>query len=313
MLLRIWVYAAALAVGFGMSVAAQEVTAPKDQPRQQEGTSAGLNERQSQQSRTADVPTALQSIEAAIRNLERQVNEVDEQRTREQAERNTVAQEAVAHWSELMFYAATASLFLTFFALLAIIRTLHHTRRAADSSVELAEEARVTTKAALETVAVTREIGARQLRPYLAFHSGTVKQLGVQGSKERFLELDICFRNCGVSPAVITATTSVIYAPSGGPRWELKTQSWRPTRIFIGPSQTEQVRYQAISADKNGRFSWFTMGILLQYSVGSGEPNDTPFEDYIWLTYDGSGLRQDYHDPSFSIYRPSDVDGLVGD
>lgn len=54
-----------------------------------------------------------------------------------------------------MFYAAAATVVLTFAALVAIVRTLHHTKRAADSTKEMVIHAALATKAAEESVRIT--------------------------------------------------------------------------------------------------------------------------------------------------------------
>ena len=73
-----------------------------------------------------------------------------------------------------MFFAAFATVILTFAALLALIRTLLHTGSAAKSAKRMVREAKKTTKAALATVDATREmakdsrdIGNQQLRAYV--------------------------------------------------------------------------------------------------------------------------------------------------
>jgi hypothetical protein len=71
----------------------------------------------------------------------------------------------------------------------------------------------------------------------------------------------------------------------------------------IGPNQIERVRCSGIAADKGGSFSWFRTGILIWYESLSGER----FEEYVWLTYDGTGMRQDYNAVSGeNLYRPGE-------
>ena len=86
----------------------------------------------------------------------------------DRAERDLNAQEDMAFWAKLMFWANFATVALTFVALVAIIRTLHHTRRAADAADEMNTEARAATKAALDTLSVTQTLGERELIAYIA-------------------------------------------------------------------------------------------------------------------------------------------------
>ncbi|MEP2890460.1 hypothetical protein [Tateyamaria sp.] len=87
----------------------------------------------------------------------------------------------MAKWAELMFYAATVA--LTLAALFAIVRTLHHTRRAADSSERMASD--------------TQKIGPAQVRAYVSVEQAT----GALHEPTRVFGVTFRIRNNGQSPA----------------------------------------------------------------------------------------------------------------
>lgn len=69
----------------------------------------------------------------------------------------------MAEWARLMFYATAATVLLTFAALAAIIRTLHHTRRAADYTEDMLIEAKATIAEAMSANQIMRA----EQRPWL--------------------------------------------------------------------------------------------------------------------------------------------------
>jgi hypothetical protein len=94
-----------------------------------------------------DLLAVLEDIEAAILDQISDRDEIERQQLLDTEKRNLVAQETMALWAEWMFYAASASVVLSFAALYAIARTLHHTRRAADYTHDMLVEARRATSA----------------------------------------------------------------------------------------------------------------------------------------------------------------------
>ncbi|QNQ62412.1 hypothetical protein IB024_01225 [Brucella sp. 6810] len=165
------------------------------------------------------------------------------------------------------------------------------------------KEARQSTRIAQKELAVTEDTAKQQLRPYIVFDTSEIRVLRAEGDPAKILQLDIGFRNCGSTPAILTAASSSVYAPDGSGRWPLHESSCRPFRMVIGPNQTDKIRFKGVTDDGKGTFPWFTIGILVWYENLA----NTKFEDSFWLTYDGTGMRQDYHtSPEYALYRPSE-------
>lgn len=149
-----------IAVAFGLVAtlgAAQDQPATENQPSQNETSADGQGNRDEDQAQPVDLTPALESIESAIRDLESEVDEVEQNLQREANQRELEAQEGMAHWTELMFYAAFASTFLTALALWAIVRTLHQTRRAADYTEGMLKEAEKATKGTFGAVDAAKD------------------------------------------------------------------------------------------------------------------------------------------------------------
>ena len=83
------------------------------------------------------------------------------------SERDLEAQQDMARWAMLMFFASAASVVVTIVGLLLIWRTLHHTRRAADYARAMVDETRVSSQSAalMANVMVGTEIPVIQVRP----------------------------------------------------------------------------------------------------------------------------------------------------
>ena len=117
---------------------------------------------------------SLDRIEAAIRDLIAQERTARGQGPKDNEIRDLDAQEGMAFWAKTMFWATVAAVILTFAGIALIWRTLYHTRRAADSAKDMAEESRKATlaavaaaKAAESAVEVTSDTAQRQLRAYV--------------------------------------------------------------------------------------------------------------------------------------------------
>lgn len=139
-----------IAVIFGLAILSAEAlaqTAPEDQPRQEESTTDADQNSQNQNENSVRLTSALEGIESAIRDLIAEEDKIETQRQQDAEDRDLKAQEGMAWWAELMFYSAVATVILTVVALFAIIRTLHHTRRAADYTKDMLTEARRGTSA----------------------------------------------------------------------------------------------------------------------------------------------------------------------
>ena len=169
-----------LALGLGLSCwsgHAQETSKPtlesqpETKPRQSQSNTGGEDQSSQEEISAPDITPALKGIETAIRELIAEKNEDQSQREEERDRRDLQAQEDMAFWAKAMTLATVATVILTAAALWAIVRTLHHTRRAADAADGMLTEARATTKAAQDTILVTREIGQAQTRAYVSVES----------------------------------------------------------------------------------------------------------------------------------------------
>ena len=147
MFTRYWI----VAVAFGLTLLANQTwsqAATENEPRQEESATATENDSSENQPGSPDITSALEKIEAAIRDLIAEEDKIAAEAQKSRESRDLKAQEGMAHWAKWMFFATFATVVLTFAALAAIIRTLHHTRRAADSADQMLVESQHATSAA---------------------------------------------------------------------------------------------------------------------------------------------------------------------
>lgn len=200
-----WIYILALGLSISMAGHAWSQSTTENEPRQEEGGPDVNGVVQSRDRQSSEFSSALEGIESAIRSLAADPDRIaaDAQSNRES--RDLEAQEGMAHWAEWMFYATGATVALTFAALLAIIRTLHHTRRAADYTKDMLVEANRSAVAAEGAVAATRDIGEKQVRAYLH-----VKNVSFCiGKNDGEVGATISVANAGQSPAIGVKATIV--------------------------------------------------------------------------------------------------------
>ena len=126
---------------------------PEAGRRQQDSGRASQQDAAPEQENSPALLPDIQGIEAPARDLIAKENEAARQRQEEREKSDLKAQEKVARWTFWMSVAAFASVFLTAVGVVLIWRTLTHTRRAAD--------------AAHKIIAVTRDLGIRQMRAYV--------------------------------------------------------------------------------------------------------------------------------------------------
>lgn len=183
-----------ITVALGLVILATESrsqTAAEDQPRQEESTSDTQSDSKQQNPKPVDLTPVLENIEAAIRDLIAEEDKIAAEAQQNRESRDLEAQEGMAKWAEWMFYATTATVVLTLAALMAIIRTLHHTRRAADSAEIVARD--------------TKAIGEAQVRAYL--HCGSASyEFG-----EDYLTATLQILNAGQSPATKVTLTGTAH------------------------------------------------------------------------------------------------------
>lgn len=103
-----------------------------------------------------DPSPALNQIESAIRDLVTQQRSTQSNEPAEHEIKDLKAQEDMAWWAKLMFFATAVATGLTAVGVFLVWRTLVHTRRAAEHAGGMLEEARKTTKAARDSVAAAR-------------------------------------------------------------------------------------------------------------------------------------------------------------
>lgn len=163
------------------------------------GGAEGQQPAADQQGATVDLAPFFQGIESAIRDTIAVENNAERERQQQNEERDLYAQEEMAFWAKGMFWATVAAVILTLAALIAIIRTLHHTRRAADAAHEMAGEAKLATAAARESVLETRRMGEAQVRAYMCpSQIYAVKAVGEDRD-----DLIVVWENMGATPATI--------------------------------------------------------------------------------------------------------------
>lgn len=217
---RAWCYVAALGLTLAGSGQAQESEALSRSQvdaneRSREGAQDGENRATEEQSEPVDLSPSLQGIEAAIRELVAEEYEPEQRAQDDRERRDLAAQEAMALWAEGMAYLTGATVVLTFVGLLALIRTLHHTRRAADYTASMLEEAKETTAAARASVreteraaqaaeaavAVTREMSQAQVRAYISISLGDFEGWPLRIAPNEPAHVPVRFTNSGQSPA----------------------------------------------------------------------------------------------------------------
>ncbi len=106
----------------------------------------------------------------------------------------------MAKWAKKMYYATGATVILTLFALFAIVRTLHHTRRAADYTKGMLDQAIITTSAAIEANKTTRLVGQAQIRPWVLYKGILANPEEKMGT--RSVNISFMWKNFGGTPAI---------------------------------------------------------------------------------------------------------------
>lgn len=198
--------------------------------------------------------------------------------------------DSAAQWLMALFTIIATGISL--YAVIIVNRTLRTSQKA--------------TEAAVEAVTVTRKMGERQLRPYIVYQSGKISVLTLAPPHPKQLELRIIVKNCGATPAIIIAKSGALYGPSDGSGWKSMGGSWLSLRTVVGANQTQRLTFDGPRADRDGSFSWFSIGVLIWYESLSG----TRYEDSFWLTFDGTDLRQDFPENSrHTLYRPQHDEG----
>jgi hypothetical protein len=170
---------------------------PVAEPRQDASAERGQDEAAQEESDTRPIESALKAIEAAIRELVAEEDAIESKRQKQREIADLQAQQDMARWAEFMVWATWAGVALTFVAVVLIARTLHHTKRAAIAAEDAVKEAKNATAAALKTVAVTRDLGVRQLRAYINLDGANITDF--RAGNDPLITIRI--KNYGVTPA----------------------------------------------------------------------------------------------------------------
>lgn len=166
---RTWVFAVAFGLIASLGQAQENVVPslendPVGTAGYSESAEGADDQSECEQADGFDYAPALTLIEGAIRDLVADVDHVEAQRQQENEERDLQAQEDMAYWAKLMFWASAVTVGLTFIALVAIIRTLKHTKTAAEAAVDMVEEAKGTTLATRQMAEDSKAIGDSQVQ-----------------------------------------------------------------------------------------------------------------------------------------------------
>ena len=162
------------------------------------------------------IQDALDSLTSAVKSLK---DNPESEAENKRAQSDLKAQQDMANWAFWMFVATAATVFLTFVGVLLIWRTLVHTRDAAKSSAEMADQAIVASNAAVDA-AKAADLTARAMigmetpiiRPINA-HDFFRETAGVVELKVK----DVYFRNYGRTPAFPMTLFMGIHASSERP------------------------------------------------------------------------------------------------
>lgn len=152
-----------------------------------QGTAGGENEGPTEQPQTIDITPTLKRIETAIRDLIAEEDKLEREGEKQRDIRDLDAQEAMADWAKGMFWASVATVLLTFAALIAIIKTLKHTKRAADYASDMVKEAKDTTAAAIYAAKAAEAANAQTAK---ASELDARAYLAVRDVKIGFMEND---------------------------------------------------------------------------------------------------------------------------
>lgn len=184
---------------------AQHATTQAQQRPEQKGQPVDL----------APLERAINSVTSAVEALGKNPKAAEE---KERADRDLKAQEKMAKWARKLYYATVLSLVLTVFGLILIARTLHHTKRAANSSAEIVE--------------VTRDSAERQTRAYVSVKSIKLTSL-LEGAVP---EAAVTLINSGHSPATQICAVYGCQVGPIGQVFRIKFQNTKPTsRLALGP------------------------------------------------------------------------------
>lgn len=280
---RSWV--AGVAIGLTCLASLAQETAPppvKGEPiseiGQEQGAPASDDNAQEDQLTPVDITPSLQRIEAAIRDLIAEEDKIERERQEEREIRDLNAQMEMALWAKRMTWATVAGILLTFVGLVLIGLTLRYTKKAAEHSASMVEEAQHATKAAEETVKVTREIGQAQVMAYLNVEYCHIIKTGANE-----FGLHVGFKNSGQTPArnvTVDARVSVTVRITKS----ANQPSVRPVDIVVGLSHGPNRRYR-----NRTHFSYVAAGGIVEM-----ERDLLPSDGVEFTPPDGGRIEADF-------------------
>ena len=278
-----------LAVILGASLAlAQEKKPPvlKDQPVSQGQKTPDKKRAEAESQKNAPPPEqltpALRQIESAIRELVNQQRAAQEKGPAQHEIKDLKAQDDMAFWAKLMFFATMVAVGLTGFGIWLIKRTLDETSVAAKHTEGMLEEAKKTTEAAHAAIKATDKAAERQLRAYVGF-----ADISLDWSKETIIVTKIRFINKGQTPAYkvrLFANFSV-----GQKTVDFTSLPPEPSQIIadlpIDGRFNADLTGAAMDRDlaakaRSGDTPLFVWGVL-EYEDTFGEPRETAYR-YRW-------------------------------
>jgi hypothetical protein len=149
---------------------------PVSSPEQEERANARQQDDPGpEQDRAADLLPGIQGIEAAIRDLIAKQDDAERQRQEDREIADLQAQNDMAFWAMLMFFATVVATFVTAAGVLLIYHTLKYTKamagdtqRTADAADATATEAKKSTVAAMRAAAAAIKANTLQRNMFIA-------------------------------------------------------------------------------------------------------------------------------------------------
>lgn len=235
------------------------------------------------------------------------IKEDDEREKQENAARDLYAQEEMALWAKLMFLVSFVGLLLTAAALWAIVRTLHQTRRAADYTEGMLDEAKEATKAAQDSVRTMQQ----DQRPWMCMadiETLTNVTFHLDGVDYRNSSIvTVKWQNFGRSPAMkLRQAHQFIYTPRiDPPKPEAVGMQEINSSAVVGPGFAIPVRIAHLKPNiiqdmRDRKLRVFAYCCIRYF----GTIDDTEYESWACLeiAYDGSRKHDDDSEsPLFSI------------
>jgi hypothetical protein len=189
-------------VGVCVALASTSVLAQDASPADDIGGSQAVSSEGHTLASDSSVATTPPTIQGTLQRiagaLEAANNKRESDDDADHTRRDLAAQEDMAFWAKLMFWAASAETIVTGIGVWLVLRTLIHTRRAANYTKDAVDEAKNQT-------AETRRIGEAQVRAYVSW-SGV--RPGVSFNVEDApvaIRLTAHIRNTGQSPSTLRA------------------------------------------------------------------------------------------------------------